>query len=122
MFFCRYRVSWTSRYNRYNIFRCSILKNLCLPFNRQPSSRIRRWYTLLTFCGCCMTFFVRFDILLRFIKRVACFNFLVYSDKLNFYYILLFFCLFLHKILIVKNQILSNQRILVKILQKKKNI
>jgi hypothetical protein len=37
---------------------------ISLPFNRKSPLGFRIWYTLLTFCGCCLTFFIHFNILL----------------------------------------------------------
>lgn len=43
------------------------MKNIPLPFNGQSSPGFRGWYSLLTFCWCCLAFFVRIYILLGFV-------------------------------------------------------
>lgn len=43
------------------------MKNLCLPFYRQPSCGFRGWNLILTFCRCSLAFFVSMCILLGFL-------------------------------------------------------
>ena len=69
IFFFWNGVSWITRYNRNNFFISSFMKNICLSSNRQSSPRFWGWYSLLTFCGCCMTFFVCFNLLLGFLIK-----------------------------------------------------
>jgi len=67
MFLLRNRFPWDTRYDRYCIYRSGYVTCTCLPRYRKPSLGIGVKYTLLTFCGCCVTIPFYLNILLRFL-------------------------------------------------------
>lgn len=70
MFFFRNWVSWLTRDNWNNFFGGSFVKNICLPSNWQSSLGFWGRYSLLTFCGCSLTFFICIYLLLGFLNLI----------------------------------------------------
>nr|AXR86903.1 cytochrome c oxidase subunit III [Usnea subfusca] len=54
-----------TRLDRNCLHRCRIMKSTSLSLHWEPSSRLRIFYTVLTFCGCCMVNPLRIYLLLR---------------------------------------------------------
>nr|AYE67545.1 hypothetical protein [Annulohypoxylon stygium] len=58
----------SARYGGIRFFKRSFMKNFVVSFNWQSSFRIWRGNFVLTFCRCCVTFFVHIYVLLRFLN------------------------------------------------------